>query len=189
NNPEEFRRVFEEFGGPGVPFNQGPFGMNPDPTPRLGFGSGFVIDEGGIILTNNHVVAGAEEVTVEFLDGRKFTSRDFKADRKTDIAIIRLKGVKGLPHLVLGDSDRMEIGDRVLAVGAPFGLAGTVTHGIISAKGRNGINLAMYEDFLQTDAAINPGNSGGPLVNLEGHAIGMNTAIKSRSGGFQGIGL
>jgi serine protease Do len=189
NVPEEFRRFLEEFGGPGGPFNQGPFGMNPDPSRRLGFGSGFVIDPDGIILTNNHVVAGAEEVTVEFLDGRKFTSRDFKADRKTDIAIVRLKGVKNLPHLVLGDSDQMEIGDRVLAVGAPFGLAGTVTHGIVSAKGRNGINLAMYEDFLQTDAAINPGNSGGPLVNLEGQAIGINAAIKSRSGGFQGVGL
>jgi serine protease Do len=183
--PDEFRRFFEEFGAPG----QLPFGMMPDPGPRAGFGSGFIIDPDGVVLTNNHVVAGAHEVVVELNDGRKFTSRDIKADRKTDVAIIRLKGVKGLPHLEFGDSDQMEIGDRVLAVGAPFGLAGTVTHGIISGKGRNGINLAMYEDFLQTDAAINPGNSGGPLVNLEGKAIGMNAAIKSRTGGFQGIGL
>jgi serine protease Do len=187
-NPDDPRRFFGQPGGPGQPpFN--PFGMVPDQTPRNGFGSGFVIDPKGVILTNNHVVAGAHEVVVEFSDGRKFTSRDIKTDRKTDIAIIRLKGVKGLPYLELGDSDQMEIGDRVLAVGAPFGLAGTVTHGIISGKGRNGINLAMYEDFLQTDAAINPGNSGGPLVNLEGKAIGMSTAIKSRTGGFQGIGL
>jgi serine protease Do len=189
-NPDELRRFFDQFGGPGpMPFGPGPFGMMPDPNPRAGFGSGFVIDPDGVILTNNHVVAGAQEVIVEFNDGRKLTSRDIKADRKTDVAIIRLKGVKGLPHLELGDSDQMEIGDRVLAVGAPFGLAGSVTHGILSGKGRNGINLAMYEDFLQTDAAINPGNSGGPLVNLEGKAIGMNTAIKSRTGGFQGIGL
>jgi serine protease Do len=176
------------FGGPGAP-GFPPFGMDPNPTPRQGFGSGFVIDPSGVILTNNHVVAGAREVVVEFLDGRKFTSRDIKTDRKTDIAIVRLKNVKDLPHLEFGDSDQMEIGDRVLAVGAPFGLAGTVTHGIISAKGRNGINLNMYEDFLQTDAAINPGNSGGPLVNLEGRVIGVDAAIKSRTGGFQGIGL
>src|SRR5262249_61463706 len=127
--------------------------------------------------------------TAEFLIGRKSTSRNIKTARKPDIPIGRLKNVKDLPHLEFGDSDQMEIGDRVLAVGAPFGLAGTVTHGIVSAKGRNGMNLNMYEDFLQTDAAINPGNSGGPLVNLEGKVIGINAAIKSRTGGFQGIGL
>ena len=182
NAPEDVRRFFQEFG-------QMPFGAGPNQMPQRGFGSGFVIDPNGIILTNNHVVAGAEEVTVEFNDGRRVTSRDFKTDRKTDLAIIRLKGVKNLPHIVLGDSDQMEIGDRVLAVGAPFGMAGSVTHGIISGKGRNGINLNMYEDFLQTDAAINPGNSGGPLVNLLGQAIGINAAIKTRNGGFSGIGL
>ncbi len=183
NVPEEFRRFFEDFGrgAPGL--------QMPDHNPRLGFGSGFVVDPSGVVLTNFHVVNGAQEVTVHFEDGRKITSSDIKVDRKTDLAIIRLKGVKDLPWLEMGDSEQMEIGDRVLAVGAPFGLAGTVTHGIISAKGRNGLNMNMYEDFLQTDAAINPGNSGGPLVNLEGKVIGINAAIKSRSGGFQGIGL
>jgi serine protease Do len=122
------------------------------------------------------------------MDGRKFTSRDIRGDRRTDLAIVRVDA-QNVPYLELGDSDAMEIGDRVLAVGAPFGLAGSVTQGIVSAKGRNGLNMNMYEDFLQTDAAINPGNSGGPLVNLEGKVIGINAAIKSRSGGFQGVGL
>src|SRR5205807_9439202 len=109
-------------------------------------------------------------------------------DPKTDLAIVRIQAKAPLPYLELGDSSMMEIGDRVLAIGAPFGLTGTVTSGIISAKGRS-LHMNMYEDFLQTDAAINPGNSGGPLVNLEGKVIGINSAIKSRSGGFQGIGL
>src|SRR5262249_21960616 len=107
----------------------------------------------------------------------------------TDLAIVRIDAKAPLPYLELGDSDAMDIGDVVLAVGAPFGLTGSVTHGIVSAKGRNRLNVNMYEDFIQTDAAINPGNSGGPLVNLEGKVIGINSAIKSRSGGFQGVGL
>src|SRR5262249_38632088 len=119
---------------------------------------------------------------------RKFTSKDIHGDPKTDLAIVRIEDAKPLPYLELGDSGAMEIGDRVLAVGAPFGLTGSVTAGIISAKGRN-LNLNAYEDFLQTDAAINPGNSGGPLVNLEGKVIGITSAIKSRNGGFQGVGL
>jgi serine protease Do len=141
-----------------------------------------------VIVTNHHVVAGADEVMVELADGRKFVSKDIKSDPKTDLAIIRVQTKESLPHLTFGDSSAMEIGDRVLAVGAPFGLAGSVTSGIISAKGRS-LHLNMYEDFLQTDAAINPGNSGGPLVNLAGEVIGVNSAIKSRSGGFQGVGL
>jgi serine protease Do len=155
---------------------------------RVGFGSGFLVDAKGVVLTNNHVVDGADQVVVQLRDGRKFTSKDIKADPKTDLAIVRIKAPAALSYLELGDSNQMEIGDRVLAVGAPFGLTGTVTHGIISAKGR-ALRMNMYEDFLQTDAAINPGNSGGPLVNLEGKVIGINSAIKSRSGGFQGIGL
>jgi serine protease Do len=184
--PEEFRKFFEDFGGP-----SGPFDQMPDESPRLGFGSGFLIDAKGVILTNWHVVDGADHVTVHLKDGRKFTSRDIKGDRKTDLAIVRIdpKDQGPLPFLDLGDSEAMEIGDRVLAVGAPFGLTGTVTQGIVSAKGRNGLQMNMYEDFIQTDAAINPGNSGGPLINLEGKVIGINSAIKSRSGGFQGIGL
>ncbi len=152
------------------------------------FGSGFLVDDKGTVVTNFHVVADAEHVVVHLADGRKFTSKDFKSDRKTDLAIIRLKAPAGLPYLEFGDSNGMEIGDRVLAIGAPFGLTGSVTHGIISAKGRS-LRMNMYEDFLQTDAAINPGNSGGPLINLEGKVIGINSAIKSRSGGFQGVGL
>jgi serine protease Do len=181
--PDEFRRFFEEFGGT-------PFEM-PDNTPHLGFGSGFLIDAKGIVLTNFHVVDGADHVTVQLKDGRKFTSRDIKGDKKTDLAIVRISAPDQgpLPYLELGDSEAMEIGDRVLAVGAPFGLTGSVTLGIVSAKGRSGLAMNMYEDFIQTDAAINPGNSGGPLVNLEGKAIGINSAIKSRSGGFQGVGL
>jgi serine protease Do len=176
--PEEFRRFFE------MPFSDG----DETPQPRGGFGSGFLVDPKGVILTNNHVVDGAEQVTVELRDGRHFTSRDIKTDPKTDLAIVRIDAKAPLPYLELGDSSAMEIGDRVLAVGAPFGLAGSVTSGIVSAKGRS-LNLNMYEDFLQTDAAINPGNSGGPLVNLEGKVIGINAAIKSRSGGFQGVGM
>jgi serine protease Do len=159
-----------------------------DDSAAIGFGSGFLIDPTGIILTNNHVVDGADRLEVTLMDGRKFISRDIKTDAKTDLAIVRIAPKKDLPYLELGDSDAMEIGDRVLAVGAPYGLTGSVTAGIISAKNRN-LRVNMYEDFLQTDAAINPGNSGGPLVNLEGKVIGINSAIKSRSGGFQGIGL
>src|SRR5205807_2989303 len=143
----------------------------------------------GVVLTNYHVVAGADRVEVQLADGRKFLSRDIKGDRKNDLALVRLETKSPLPSLELGDSDAMEIGDRVLAVGAPFGLTGTVTAGIVSAKGRHNLQMNMYEDFLQTDAAINPGNSGGPLVNLQGQVIGINAAIKSRTGGFQGIGL
>jgi serine protease Do len=181
--PEEFRRYFED------PMPQ-QFREVPgrDLPQRLGIGSGFLVDPKGIILTNNHVVDGADEVIVQLSDGRKFTSKDVKTDPKTDLAIVRIEAKGNLPFLRLGDSGKMEIGDRVLAVGAPFGLVGSVTHGIISGKDRS-LRMNMYEDFVQTDAAINPGNSGGPLVNLAGEVIGINAAIKSRTGGFQGIGL
>jgi serine protease Do len=161
-----------------------------DPS-KGGFGSGVLIDAHGVVLTSYHVVENAEAVLVTLLDGRKFVSQNIRGDRKTDLAIVILdsKVTGPLPFLELGDSEAMEIGDRVLAVGAPFGLAGSVTHGIISGKGRSGLNLNLYEDFLQTDAAINPGNSGGPLINLEGKVIGINAAIKSKTGGFQGVGL
>ncbi len=155
---------------------------------RVGFGSGFVVAARGVIVTNNHVVQGAEEAVVTFLDGTKLTTKKIHTDPKTDLAIVVVEPKAPLAHLEWGDSDTMEIGDRVLAVGAPFGLTGTVTHGIISSVGRS-LRMNMYEDFLQTDAAINPGNSGGPLVNMEGKVIGITSAIKSRSGGFQGIGL
>src|SRR5438132_1210806 len=167
---------------------------NVDPedfVPQQSFGSGFLIDPKGVVLTNFHVVDGADRVEVTLKDGRKYISKEIKGDRKNDLAIVRFTPGSPLPHLQLGDSDAMEIGDRVLAVGAPFGLAGSVTAGIVSAKGRDGLSpgRAVYEDYLQTDAAINPGNSGGPLVNMEGKVIGINTAIRTRSGGFQGVGL
>jgi serine protease Do len=121
-------------------------------------------------------------------DGRRFAGKNIKTDAKTDLAIVRIDAPEPLPTLEWGDSDAMEIGDRVLAVGAPLGMTGSVTSGIVSAKGRD-IHLNQYEDFLQTDAAINPGNSGGPLVNLDGQVVGVNSAIRSGTGGFQGIGL
>jgi serine protease Do len=178
--PDELRKRFEEFGQP-------PFGPQ-ESQPRRAFGSGFIVDPKGVILTNDHVVHGAKQVEIHLQDGRKFVSKNILTDPKTDLAIVRLDAKEPLPSLELGDSDAVEIGDRVLAVGAPLGMSGTVTSGIISAKGRD-IHMNMYEDFLQTDAAINPGNSGGPLVSLEGKVIGINSAIKSGTGGFQGIGL
>jgi serine protease Do len=180
--PEEFRRFFPDMDE---------FETPEDAQPQHSFGSGFLIDPKGIVLTNFHVVNGASRVKITMTDGREFTSTDIKGDQKNDLAIVRIKPASPLPYLELGDSDAMDIGDRVLAVGAPFELSGTVTQGIVSAKGRSGLSASrsVYEDYLQTDAAINPGNSGGPLVNLAGQVIGINTAIKSRSGGFQGIGL
>ncbi|MEX0716154.1 MAG: Do family serine endopeptidase [Planctomycetaceae bacterium] len=163
--------------------------QTPRQVPRSrGMGSGFVIDESGVIMTNSHVVRDAEEVKVTLHDGREFIGTDIKHDPFSDVAIVRIGKVEGLKALPLGDSDRMEIGDWVLAVGNPFGLRGTVTAGIISAKGR-GPGIAQREDFLQTDAAINPGNSGGPLLNLDGEVIGLNTAISSRGGGNDGVGF
>ena len=154
----------------------------------LGLGSGVIVDPKGVILTNYHVVEGADFVNVRLADGRKFATQNIVGDKKTDLAIVRIQADRPLPFLTFGDSSKMEVGDRVLAVGAPFGLAGSVTHGIVSAKSRR-MDLNVYEDFLQTDAAINPGNSGGPLVGLDGKVIGINSAIKSRGGGFQGVGL
>jgi serine protease Do len=153
-----------------------------------GFGSGFIVDPSGVVVTNNHVVRETTVVEVTLHDGRKFTSKDIRRDPKADLAIIKLDTKNPLPFLEFGDSDAMEVGDRVLAVGAPFGLTGSVTSGVVSGKSRN-LNLNLYEDFLQTDAAVNPGNSGGPLVNMEGRVIGLTSAIKTRSGGFQGVGL
>jgi serine protease Do len=178
--PDELRKELEHRRHQPVPPQDG--------MPGRAFGSGFVVDAAGIILTNDHVVRNADEVTVHFPDGRTFTSRDIKRDPKSDLAVVRIQAKEPLPFLNLGDSDAMEVGDRVLAVGAPLGLTGTVTSGIVSAKARD-IHMNTDEDFLQTDAAINPGNSGGPLVNLSGQVIGINSAIKSETGGFQGIGL
>lgn len=153
-----------------------------------GMGSGFIVDSSGLIVTNNHVVADADEITVRLHDGREFKGKDVKTDPRTDVAILKIDAGEKLPALRFGDSDQTEVGDWVIAVGNPFGQELTVTSGIISAKGR-GPNITEREDFLQTDAAINPGNSGGPLLNLNGDVIGINTAISSQSGGFDGIGF
>ncbi len=152
-----------------------------------GIGSGVIIEASGLILTNNHVVAGGGEVIVKTHDGREYTAAEVWTDPKSDIAVVRIDATD-LVAAPLGDSDRVEIGDWVVALGQPFGLESTVTAGIISAKNR-GLGIADRENFLQTDAAINPGNSGGPLVNLRGEIIGINTAISSRSGGNEGIGF
>jgi serine protease Do len=153
-----------------------------------GQGSGFIISEDGYILTNNHVVGEADKITVTLHDGRKLDAEVIGTDPKSDVAVIKVDA-KNLPVIELGDSDALEIGGWVIAVGNPFGLDATVTVGVVSAKGRGGVGIADYEDFIQTDAAINPGNSGGPLLNLEGKAVGLNTAIFSQSGGYMGIGF
>jgi serine protease Do len=167
---------------PGQPQGDG------EDAPAMGYGSGFLFDPKGVVLTNYHVVEDADSVEVQLRNGRKIVSRDIKFDTKSDLAIIRLETKDPLPYLEFGDSSEMEIGDRVLAFGAPFSLPGSVTAGIVSAKDRS-LGVSKYEDFIQTDAALNPGNSGGPLVNLEGKVIGVTAAIKSRTGGFQGVGL
>jgi len=154
----------------------------------VGQGSGFIIAKDGYIMTNNHVVGGADKITVKLEDGREFKAKIIGTDPHSDVAIIKIDA-KNLPVLPLGDSDSLEVGEWVIAVGNPFGLSHTLTAGIVSAKGRSSIGLEDYENFIQTDAAINPGNSGGPLVDLEGKAVGMNTAIYSRSGGYMGIGF
>jgi serine protease Do len=152
-------------------------------------GSGFVIDaQEGIIVTNNHVIEGADDIEVNFADGSKLSAELVGADPKTDLAVLKVEPVKPLTEVPFGASDRMRIGDWVMAIGNPFGLGGTVTVGIISARGRD-INAGPYDNFIQTDAAINRGNSGGPLFNMNGEVIGINTAIISPSGGSIGIGF
>lgn len=151
-------------------------------------GSGFVIDPDGIVVTNNHVIEGADEIEVIFTDGSKLKAEVLGVDTKTDLAVLKVKPAKPLTAVAFGNSDTMRIGDWVMAIGNPFGLGGTVTLGIISARGRD-INSGPYDNFIQTDAAINRGNSGGPLFNMYGQVIGINTAIISPSGGSIGIGF
>jgi Do/DeqQ family serine protease len=155
---------------------------------ELSLGSGVIVDDKGTILTNNHVVENAAEVSVSLSDGRTLKAQILGVDERTDLAALRVKGTN-LPCARLGNSDSLQVGDIVLAFGNPFGFGGTVTMGIVSAMGRGNLGLADYEDFIQTDAAINPGNSGGALVNTRGEVVGINTAIFSRSGGYQGIGF
>lgn len=161
-----------------------------DPQPRLqwqGQGSGFVIDPSGYVVTNRHVVQGAKMVRVKFSNGTERPARLVGSDEHTDLAVLQVQG-EGFVAVDFGESDRIEVGDWVLAVGNPFGLEQSVTAGIISAKGRSGVVEQLdVQDFLQTDAAINPGNSGGPLVDLKGQVVGVNSAIWSRSGGYEGV--
>lgn len=159
--------------------------------PQRGLGTGVIIDDQGHILTNNHVIGDADEVKVRLYNSEKTVKAEVVGvDPRTDLAVIKIKAKDKLPKAAkLGDSDRLKIGEWVVAIGASFGLENTITAGIVSAKGRNIGNAAQYEDYIQTDAAINPGNSGGPLVNLRGEVVGINTAIVSRSGGYMGIGF
>jgi serine protease Do len=168
-----------------------PFSHRQRPREMRGLGSGFIVDsKGGIVLTNNHVVEGAQEIQVKLFDEREFPGKVVGTDPQTDIAVVRIDA-KDLRSLPLGDSDSMDVGDWVVAIGNPFGLSHTVSAGIISAKGRTRQDVPLdpsgYYDFMQTDASINPGNSGGPLLNLRGAVVGINTAI--RGGGAQGIGF
>jgi serine protease Do len=171
------------------PFAPPGFGGGP-PQKQQGLGSGVVISADGTVLTNHHVVEQATDIKVTTADGEEYDAEVVGTDAKSDLAVIKLKGeVKNLKPLPLGDSAQLRLGDIVLAIGNPFGVGQTVTMGIVSAKGRADVGIVDYEDFIQTDAAINPGNSGGALVNMRGELVGVNTAILSRSGGYQGIGF
>lgn len=155
-----------------------------------GLGTGMIIDSDGHILTNNHVVAGATQIQALLSSGKRYPAEVVGTDPKTDLAVIKISGNKPLPHITFGNSDKVEVGEWVVAIGHPRGLDQTVTQGIISAKHRQGImDPSTYQDFLQTDAAINPANSGGPLLNLRGEVVGVNAAIVSKCGGFEGIGF
>ncbi len=187
--PDELQERMEEFFG--KPF--GPRGRRPgDPfdhrAPRRGQGSGVIISPDGYIVTNNHVIAQAREVNVTLPDKREFRGKIIGVDPKSDLAVIKINAGH-LPTMTWGDASSLQVGEYVLAVGNPFGLNSTVTLGIVSAVGRSHMGITQYEDFIQTDAAINPGNSGGALVNTKGELVGINTAIFSQSGGYQGVGL
>lgn len=204
NRPDPSWQAGKSLGGAQLPPGQNPFKGTPfedmfrdgqlqgvprqAPRSQAGIGSGVIIDSSGIVLTNNHVVAGGGKVIVRTQDGREFVAKGVFTDPKTDIAVVRIDGDESLTAAPLGDSDAASVGDWVVALGQPFGLESTVTAGIISAKNR-GIGITDRENFIQTDAAINPGNSGGPLVNLHGEVIGINTAISSRGGGNNGVGF
>ncbi len=189
-----FRQFFNNpFGqrppsGENDPFHDffGPFGNGPSHEfKQRSLGSGFIIDREGYIVTNNHVIADADEITVKLADGKEYDAKVVGRDPNTDLALIKIKGASDLVPLKLGDSDKLEVGSWVVAIGSPFGLEQTVTAGIVSAKGRT-IGSGPYDDFIQTDASINPGNSGGPLLNMNGEVIGINTAIIAQG---QGIGF
>lgn len=177
---ERHAEIFRRFG---FPF---PFGGGPRQEPeRRGTGSGFIISADGLILTNHHVVDGADEIKVRLTDNREFTGKVLGSDAKTDIAVVKI-GAKDLPYLTMGNSDELKVGEWVAAIGSPFGLDNTVTSGIVSAKSRK-LPSDQYVPFIQTDVAVNPGNSGGPLFNMKGEVVGINSQIFSTSGGFMGL--
>jgi serine protease Do len=190
-------RVFRHFfGGPQDPQGQQDpfeeffkhFNVPPGEFKQNSLGSGFIIDTEGYIITNNHVITDADEIKVKLKDGKEFNAEIIGKDPTTDIALLKIKPTKDLPALTLGDSNDLEIGQWVVAIGNPFGLEDTVTAGIVSAKGRV-IGAGPYDDFIQTDASINPGNSGGPLINLKGEVVGINTAIIAGGGGSIGFAI
>ncbi|MFN3466133.1 MAG: DegQ family serine endoprotease [Candidatus Brocadiales bacterium] len=191
---EEFGKFHPPFGGREFPFGEEFFDRfmrprMPKEFRQQGFGSGVIVDPKGYILTNNHVVEEADEIFVTLsTDKKELKAKVIGRDQPTDVAVIKVEA-ENLPVAPLGDSDRIKTGDWAIAIGNPFGLNQTVTAGIISATGRSQVGIADSEDFIQTDAAINPGNSGGPLLNLRGEVIGINTAIFTRTGGYQGIGF
>ena len=164
------------------------FGDREDEGPQMGLGSGVIVSPEGYILTNNHVIDGADEIEVTLSDSRHAIAKVIGTDPETDLAILRIN-LDRLPVIALGNSDTAQVGDKVLAIGNPFGVGQTVTSGIVSALGRNQLGINTFENFIQTDAAINPGNSGGALVDVHGNLLGINTAIYSRSGGNMGIGF
>ena len=164
------------------------YGDREDNSPQMGLGSGVIVSPEGYILTNNHVVEGAQEIEVTLSDSRRTTAKVIGTDPDTDLAVLRIT-LDRLPVIAMGNSDAVQVGDKVLAIGNPFGVGQTVTGGIISALGRNQLGINTFENFIQTDAAINPGNSGGALVDVNGSLLGINTAIYSRSGGNMGIGF
>jgi serine protease Do len=183
-----FEQFFKDFLNRNRPGQRGENQPTPQERRMQSLGSGFIIDASGLVVTNNHVIDGADEITVTLADNTALKAKVLGRDETGDIALLQVKPDKVLPALQFGDSDKERVGDWVLAIGNPFGLGGSVTAGIISARGRD-IHQGPYDDFIQTDAAINRGNSGGPLFNMEGQVIGMNTAIYSPSGGSIGIGF
>ncbi len=176
---DEFFKHF--FGAPKRGFRQ-------QPSPQISGGSGFIVSSDGNILTNNHVIKDASKITVVLNNGKEHVAKLVGSDPRTDLAIIKIDA-KNLPFLTFGNSDKLEIGEWVIAIGSPFALQSSLTVGVISAKNRQNLRITDFEDFLQTDAAINPGNSGGPLLNIKSEVIGVNTAIVSQSGGYMGIGF
>ncbi len=181
---EELFRRFGQQQGRGAP----PDGQGERPRRTMGQGSGFIIDPGGLIVTNNHVIGDADRVSVELPDGRQMEAEVVGTDPQTDIALLKVDAGQPLPVVRWGSSDTLQVGEPVLAMGNPFGLGGSATSGIVSARGRQ-IGAGPYDDFIQTDASFNPGNSGGPLFNIAGDVVGVNTAIFSPSGGNIGIGF